>query len=102
MADFDLIGENCQVTRRHFFQLGGSAIAAWNLAAHPVGAASIDPKLEEAVANLQYLTSPDRMGAILDKGRAGVAKLPPDKLREIGWFRKPGPLMSSATPQVPA
>jgi len=91
MTDFDLIGEHFQVTRRHFFQLGGTAVAAWNLSARAVGNASVDPQLEEAVAKLQYLTPLDRIGNILDKGKAGVAKLPPERLREIGlvpetWF----------------
>ncbi len=83
MTDFDLTGEHFQVTRRHFFQLGGAAAAAWNIS--PVaGNAAVDSQLEEAIAGLQYLTPPDRIGNILDKGKAGVAKLPPGRLREVG------------------
>ncbi len=91
MTEFDLIGEHSQVTRRHFFQLGGAAAAAWNLSSLAIGSAALDPRLAEAIAKLQYLTPADRVGNILDKGKAGVAKLPPEKLREIGlvpetWF----------------
>lgn len=40
-------------------------------------------KLQEAIARLRYLTPLDR-AYILDKGKAGVSKLPTDQLREIG------------------
>ena len=42
-----------------------------------------DPLLQEAVVRLEYLTPMNR-AFILDKGKAGVMKLPADKLREIG------------------
>lgn len=72
-----------ELTRRHLFQLGGAAAAVWN--ASPLGAQNpaANPQLREAVAKLEYLTQPER-AVILDKGKAGVAKLPPEKLREIG------------------
>ncbi len=91
MTKFDLMGERSRVTRRHFFRLGGTAAAAWNLPMLAVNGAALDPRLEEAIAKLQYLTPSDRVGSILDKGKSGVAKLPPERLREIGlvpetWF----------------
>jgi DMSO/TMAO reductase YedYZ molybdopterin-dependent catalytic subunit len=72
-----------QLTRRSFTQLGSAAAAAW--IASPLAAAdpSSDRLLREAIAKLEYLTPLDR-AYILDKGKAGVAKLPPEKLREIG------------------
>jgi len=75
--------EHCQVTRRYFFQLGSAGAAAWS--ASPLGAADAgaDPRLREAIARLEYLTPVDR-AYLLDKGKAGVAKLPPERLREIG------------------
>src|SRR5271157_4601087 len=77
------IAERCQLTRRHLFQLGSAAAAVWS--ASPLGAqnAAGNPQLQEAIARLEYLTPPDR-AVILDKGKAGVAKLPPERLREIG------------------
>lgn len=63
--------------RRSFFQLGGAAAAAWG-AAPPA-----DPLLRDAIAKLEYLTPIER-AFILDKGKAGVAKLPQEKLRQIG------------------
>ncbi len=84
MTDSDLIGEHILVTRRHFFELGGAAVTAWNLSALAGANAAIDPRLEEAVAALEYLTPADRVGAILDKGKAGVAKLSPEQLRAVG------------------
>ncbi len=84
MTESDSTGSHLHVTRRHFFQLGGAAVTAWNISALAAGDAAIDPRLEEAVAKLQYLTPPDKMGTILDKGKAGVAKLSPDELREVG------------------
>ncbi len=91
MTESDSLRDHLQVTRRHFIELGGAAVTAWNLPALAAGNAVMDPRLEEAVAGLQYLTPSDKIGTILDKGKAGVAKLPADKLREIGlvpetWF----------------
>jgi DMSO/TMAO reductase YedYZ molybdopterin-dependent catalytic subunit len=75
--------EHSELTRRYFFQLGGAAAAAWS--ASPLGATETvsDPQVREAVAKLEYLTPVDR-AYLLDKGKAGVAKLPPERLREIG------------------
>ena len=75
--------EQIQLTRRQFSQLGSAA--AVNFGAVPLGAADAvsDPLLREAIAKLEYLTPLDR-AFVLDKGKAGVAKLPPEKLREIG------------------
>jgi len=77
------VPERGQPTRRSLFQLGSAAAAAWS--ASPLAAASADsnPQLKEAIAKLEYLT-PIEKAYILDKGKAGVAKLPPEKLREIG------------------
>ncbi len=71
------------MARRYFLQLGGAAVAAWNLSPLAAAGAEMDPQLQEAVAKLEYLTPLDR-AYILDKGKAGVGKLPPEKLREIG------------------
>ena len=49
----------------------------------PRADAATDPQLQEAISKLEYLTPLDR-AFILDKGKAGVAKLPIEKLREIG------------------
>jgi DMSO/TMAO reductase YedYZ molybdopterin-dependent catalytic subunit len=84
MTNPDFIDEHVQVTRRHFVGLGGAAVTAWNLSALAVGDAAIDPLLREAVSKLEYLTPPDRIGAVLDKGKAGVAKLSAEELREAG------------------
>lgn len=73
------LSEHCELSRRHFFELG--ATAAWG--ASPLVAAAAGGPLQDAVDKLQYLTPPDR-AFILDKGKAGVAKLAPDQLREIG------------------
>ena len=72
--------ERREFTRRSFVNAGGAAGAAW--AAAPLGAAA-DPALKEAIARLVYLTPPDK-AYILDKGKAGVAKLPEEELRKIG------------------
>ena len=84
MAGFDPKSEHLQVTRRRLFQLGSAALAARDIPAVDSGHAGIEPELAEAVARLQYLTPTDRIGAVLDKGKAGVAKLSPEELREAG------------------
>lgn len=84
MVAFDSIAEHIRVTRRHFIELGGASMAAWNLSALAAGDAAVDPRLEQAVTGLEYLTSPDRIGAVLDKGKAGVAKLSQAELRDVG------------------
>ena len=77
------VREHQELTRRYFFQLGGAAAAAW--AASPLAAVDADASapLQEAISKLVYLTPPDR-AFILDKGKAGVTKLPPEQLGPIG------------------
>jgi hypothetical protein len=84
MTGFNPKGEDLQLTRRRLFQLGSAAVAARSLPAIDAGHAGIQPELAEAVAKLRYLTATDRIGTVLDKGKAGVAKLSPDRLREVG------------------
>jgi len=75
--------EHSELSRRYFFQLGGAAAAAWS--ASPLAAAdrAADPRLQEAIAQLGYITSPERVN-YLDKGKSGAAKLTPETLREVG------------------
>ena len=77
------IREHRKLTRRYFFQLGAAGAAAWTAA--PLSAANrpLDRRLRDAIANLEYLTPVDR-AHVLDKGKAGVAKFPAERLREIG------------------
>jgi hypothetical protein len=83
------VQEHCQLARRYFLQLGGAAVAAWNISPLAAAEADTDPQLQEALAKLEYLTPLDR-AFILDKGKAGVTKLPVEKLREIGLVQMPG------------
>jgi len=84
MEKFDqYVAEHRELTRRYFFQLGSVAAAAWGASPLAAAAAGADPQLQEAIAKLEYLTPLDR-AYVLDKGKAGVAELPPEKLREIG------------------
>jgi DMSO/TMAO reductase YedYZ molybdopterin-dependent catalytic subunit len=75
--------ERNRLTRRDLFQWSGATTAAIGLSRLATARAGVEPQLQEAVAKLQYLTPLDR-AFILDKGKAGVAKLPPEKLRELG------------------
>ena len=76
-----LILGQAQFSRRSFIEwVGATILSATAFASSSAGA---DPALEEAIARLQYLTPLDR-AFILDKGKAGVSKLPAEKLREIG------------------
>ncbi len=70
-------------TRRSFLQLGSAAVAVWNVAPLAAAEGETDPQLQEAIAKLEYLTPLER-AYILDKGKAGVTKLPVEKLRAIG------------------
>ncbi len=72
------------LTRRDFLRFTTAAIVASG-APQQLGAlaAGIDPQLQEAISRLEYLTPPSR-AFILDKGKAGVAKLPVEELRAIG------------------
>ena len=72
-----------RLTRRRLLQTCSAAAAAWSLP-HPAAAQNdADPLLKDAISRLEYLTPLDR-AFILDKGKTGVTKLPPEKLREIG------------------
>ncbi|HEY5913493.1 MAG TPA: molybdopterin-dependent oxidoreductase [Verrucomicrobiae bacterium] len=75
--------EQGQLTRRGFLRLGSAAVAAWSVSDLKGADAPIEPQLREAIAKLEYLTPLDR-AFILDKGKAGVAKLPLEELREVG------------------
>jgi DMSO/TMAO reductase YedYZ molybdopterin-dependent catalytic subunit len=79
----DRLQEHSQVTRRHFLQLGSAALAAFNISSLAAENTSTDPQLREAIAKLEYLTPLDR-AVILDKGKAGVTKLPIEEVRKIG------------------
>jgi DMSO/TMAO reductase YedYZ molybdopterin-dependent catalytic subunit len=84
MAPLDRrLHEHCQLTRRYFLQLGGAALTACNILPVAAAEAETDPGLREAIGKLVYLTPLDRV-FILDKGKAGVMKLPSEKLAEIG------------------
>ena len=72
-----------QPTRRYLFQLGSAAAAAWTASPLAAQNAAANPQLQEAIAKLEYLTPLER-AFILDKGKAGVANLPAERLREIG------------------
>ncbi len=78
------VTEHGRLTRRYFFRLGAAAAAAWSVSPLAAADAATDPRLREAIAKLEYLTPLDR-AFILDKGKAGVATLPPERLREIGF-----------------
>jgi DMSO/TMAO reductase YedYZ molybdopterin-dependent catalytic subunit len=45
--------------------------------------ADVDPRLREAIAKLEYLTTLDR-AFILDKGKTEATKLLPERLRQVG------------------
>lgn len=77
------VSEHRELTRRYFLQLGSAGIAAWSVSSLAVAGAGTDPQLQEAISKLEYLTPLER-AYVLDKGKAGVAKLPAEKLREIG------------------
>ena len=77
------VAEHWELTRRFFFGLGSAAGAAWSASPLAATTAAQDPQLQEAIAKLEYLTPPNGI-YILDKGKAGVARLPAERLREIG------------------
>jgi DMSO/TMAO reductase YedYZ molybdopterin-dependent catalytic subunit len=83
MIDFsDPLNKAFQLTRRRLLQMSGVAAAAGSIPRFAAAQNEINPLLKEAIARLEYLTPPDR-AFILDKGKTGIAKFPPEKLREI-------------------
>jgi Sulfite oxidase and related enzymes len=77
------MAERIQLTRRSFAHLSGAAAVAWSASPLAAADADVDRLLYETALKLEYLTPLDR-AVILDKGKAGVVKLPPERLREIG------------------
>src|SRR5512133_1625497 len=77
------MNDHSRLTRRSFLHLGTAAAAAWSVAPLAAGESPAEPLLQEAISKLEYLTPLDR-AVILDKGKAGVTKLPPERLRELG------------------
>jgi DMSO/TMAO reductase YedYZ molybdopterin-dependent catalytic subunit len=76
------LNEIFELTRRDLFQICGAAAAAWNIQTFAEVQDELNPLLKDAIAKLEYLTPLDR-AFILDKGKTGIQKLPPEKLREI-------------------
>jgi DMSO/TMAO reductase YedYZ molybdopterin-dependent catalytic subunit len=72
-----------QLTRRGFLRQGGIAAAALSLGPYAHASEPTDRRIREAAAKLEYLTPMER-AFILDKGKTGILKLPPERLREIG------------------
>jgi DMSO/TMAO reductase YedYZ molybdopterin-dependent catalytic subunit len=70
-------------SRRSVLELGSAAVASLGLAAIVSPSQEDDPILQEAISRLQYLTPLDQ-AFILDKGKTGIAKLPPEKLHDAG------------------
>ena len=56
MENLGQLREHWQLTRRYFFQLGGTAAAAWSASPLAAAGAGADPQLQEAVGKLEYLT----------------------------------------------
>lgn len=84
MVDFaNPLKKDFQLTRRRLLEMSSAAVAAWSVPRFAAAQDEIDPVLKEAIARLEYLTPLDR-AFILDKGKTGVPKLPPEKHREIG------------------
>ena len=54
------VREHCELTRRHFFGLGGAAAAAWGASPLAAASAETDPQLQDAIAKLGYLTALER------------------------------------------
>jgi len=80
----NFLPDNLRLSRRSFLELGSVAIASWNVdSAASAAKAASDPSLDEAISKLNYLTPLDR-AFILDKGKTGISKMPPEKIREIG------------------
>lgn len=77
------MNESSHLSRRCFLQLGSAAVAAWKVSPLVAADSGTDPQLQEAISKLEYLTPLNR-AFILDKGKAGVAALAPEKLRELG------------------
>ena len=88
------LAEHRDLTRRYFFALGPAGAAAWS--ALPLAAA--DRRLRDAVAGLEYLTPVER-AYILDKGKAGVAKLAPEALGPAGLLPETWSLEVVADPE---
>lgn len=76
-------GGRQELTRRGFLQVSGAAAAGVRMRSLAAAVDTAHPELDEAISRLEYLTPLDR-AFILDKGKAEVAKLPFDRLREIG------------------
>ncbi len=79
----NFLHKSFQLTRRRLLQACSVAAAAWSVPDFSPAKDAIDPSLKDAIAKLEYLTPLDR-AFILDKGKTGITKLPPEKIREIG------------------
>ena len=76
-------GPDDELTRRRFLQAGAAAVVRVKAGSTGMPNARVSAQLEEATARLEYLTPLER-AFILDKGKADVARLSNEQLRDIG------------------
>ena len=83
----DLAREHAEVTRRYFLRLGAAGLAALGTSRLWAQTVEAGAALKEAIAELEYLTPPDRF-RMAGRGKPPPHTLPPEKRREVGLARE--------------
>ncbi len=97
----DLARHHFQLARRYFLQLGGTALVAAGSAPLWARERELDPALEAAVAQLQYLTKPSEF-RIVSRGNPRPDKLTALQRKEAGLDRETWRLEVIADPDSDA
>ncbi|MHC4400627.1 MAG: molybdopterin-dependent oxidoreductase [Planctomycetota bacterium] len=82
-----LVKEHVTLSRRYFLRLGAAGAASLSVAPLLAQDAPSAPGLDEAVAELKYLTPVDDF-RMYGRGNPPPHKLPPEKLAEVGLTRE--------------
>ncbi|NOX55903.1 MAG: molybdopterin-dependent oxidoreductase [Planctomycetes bacterium] len=97
----DWLLDHLDVTRRYFLQMGAAGLAAVRTSALWADSAEADAVLQQAIAELEYLTPMDRF-RMVGRGNPPPHKLPPEKLREVGLHRDTWQMEVIADPESDA
>lgn len=99
------LSQHSDISRRYFLGLGAAGSLAWGKlslgAEEPAAKADRDPRLEEAIANLESFLTPESEFRDVSRGRPVPHSLPEEKKSEVGLTRDTWKLEVVSDPDHP-
>lgn len=94
--------EHQKLTRRHFIRMGAAGVAAFGALPLAVGAESLGPGLDQAIANLEPYFTPQEKFRDVSRGKPLPHSLSEEKKRRVGLTRETWRLEVISDPENPA